>query len=232
MEFLQTLFENTSFPLLSAFLLGLMTAISPCPMATNITAIGFISKDLAKSKAVMLNGLIYTLGRGVGYTGLAAILYLSADQLKIAGFFQVHGEKILGPFLLIIGILMLDIIPLNLPGFSSLAKRFEKRQQQSFFSILLLGIVFSLAFCPYSGVLYFGMLIPLTVSSSYGLLLPLIFAFATSIPVILFAWLIATAVSSVGKLYNKIKTFETWFRKVISILFIGVGIYYIIIIYL
>ena len=97
--------------------------------------------------------------------------------------------------------------------------------------MLLIGVVFALAFCPYSGVLYFGMLIPMTVSSASGLYLPIVFAFATGIPVILFAWLIAYTVSGVGKVYNSLKTFEVWFRRVVSVIFIVVGIYYIVVIY-
>ncbi len=232
MEYLQTIFENTSFPLFSAFLLGLMTAISPCPMATNITAIGFISKDLEKSRKVIINGLIYTLGRALGYFGLATVLYFSADQFQIAGFFQVHGEKIVGPFLVIIGILMLDFIPLKFPGLNSISEKFEKRNKQTFLSILILGVVFALAFCPYSGVLFFGMLIPLTISSSGRLALPIVFAIGTSIPVIIFAWIIANAVSGIGKVYNKIKSFELWFRRIIALVFIGVGTYYIILLFL
>ena len=96
----------------------------------------------------------------------------------------------------------------------------------------MLGIIFALAFCPYSGVLYFGMLIPMAISSASGLYLPIVFAIATGIPVLVFAWLIAYSVSGVGKIYNRLKTFELWFRRIISAVFIGVGIYYIIIIYL
>ena len=231
MEYLQTIFENTSFPLFSAFLLGLMTAISPCPMATNITAIGFISKDLEKSRKVIINGLIYTLGRALGYFGLAAVFYLAADQFQIAGFFQVHGEKIIGPFLIVIGLLMLDFIPIKFPGLNAISEKFEKRNKQTFLSILILGVVFALAFCPYSGVLFFGMLIPLTISSSGGLALPIVFAIGTSIPVIIFAWIIANAVSGIGKVYNKIKGFELWFRRIIALVFIGVGTYYIILLF-
>ena len=157
MEYLQTIFENTSFPLFSAFLLGLMTAISPCPMATNITAIGFISKDLDKSRKVVINGLIYTLGRALGYFGLATVLYFSADQFQIAGFFQVHGEKIVGPFLVVIGLLMLDFIPIKFPGLNAISEKFEKRNKQTFLSILILGVVFALAFCPYKrGIVFWN----------------------------------------------------------------------------
>lgn len=229
--FLQNLFSNSSMPVASAFLLGLMTAISPCPMATNITAIGFIGKDVDDRKRVFNNGLIYTLGRALAYTVLAVIIFIGADQFKVSGWFQQYGEKIIGPLLLIIGLLMLDLIRINFPGMNNLTQRFQRKSKHTYWDVLLIGVVFALAFCPYSGVLYFGMLIPMTVSSASGLYLPLVFAFATGIPVILFAWLIAYTVSGVGKVYNSLKTFEIWFRRVVSVLFIVVGIYYIVVIY-
>jgi threonine/homoserine/homoserine lactone efflux protein len=126
---------------------------------------------------------------------------------------------------------MLDIIRINFPGLTPLTDKFSKKGVGSYWGVLLLGVIFALAFCPYSGVLYFGMLIPLTISSSEGLLLPLVFAVATGIPVIIFAWLIAYTLSGVGGIYNKIKTFEIWFRRVIAVLFIGIGIYYIVIMF-
>jgi sulfite exporter TauE/SafE len=209
-----------------------MTAISPCPLATNITAVGFISKDLENRNRVFLNGLFYTLGRAITYTLIPLIIYFGADQFKFSGFFQQYGEKIIGPLLLIIGIFMLDIIRINFPGFGRLSEKMEKRKSWWFIDVVLLGIVFALAFCPYSGVLYFGMLVPLTLSSPSGLILPVIFAIATGIPVIIFAWVLAYTVSGLGGLYNKIKIFELWFRRVVAALFIIVGLYYIIRIYL
>ena len=226
-EFLNNLYANTSAPIVSALVLGLLTAISPCPMATNITAIGFIGKDIGTRNRVFYNGLIYTLGRTVSYTVLAIILFFGADQFKISGLFQQYGGKIIGPLLVLIGILMLGIIKLNFPAFNSITERFQNQNKFSYWTVFLLGILFALAFCPYSGVLYFGMLIPLTVSTS-GLHLPVFFAIATGIPVIIFAWLIAYTISGVGTLYNRIKTFEFWFRRVVAALFIAIGIYYII----
>ena len=226
-EFLNNLYANTSVPFVSALVLGLLTAISPCPMATNITAIGFIGKDIENKNRLFYNGLIYTLGRTFAYTALAIIIFLGADQFKISGAFQQYGGKIIGPLLLIIGIIMLGIINLNFPAFNRITQRFQDRKKFSYLDVFLLGVVFALAFCPYSGVLYFGMLIPLTVSTS-GLHLPVIFAIATGIPVILFAWLIAFTISGVGTLYKKIKAFEFWFRKAVAVIFIGIGSYYII----
>ena len=126
---------------------------------------------------------------------------------------------------------MLDILKIKFPALGNIIKKFQEKSEHSYRDVMLLGILFALAFCPYSGVLYFGMLIPMTVSSASGLYLPIVFALATGIPVIIFAWLIAYTVSGVGKVYNRLKTFEIWFRRVISVVFIGIGIYYVIVIY-
>ena len=232
MEFLQNLLEQTELPILTAFLLGLMTAISPCPMATNITAIGFIGKDMKSSKRVFVNGLLYTLGRSISYTAIGLLFFFGASRFEFAGFIQEWGEKVIGPILIVIGLFMLGVIKLNIPGLDGLNKNMEERAQKGFWGVLLLGIVFALAFCPYSGVLYFGMLIPMTVSSVSGLYLPIVFALGTGIPVIVFAWLIAFSVSSIGNTYNKIRSFEKWFRRTVAILFIGVGLYYTILLLL
>ncbi len=227
MEFLQSIFDNTSLPFLSAFILGLMTAISPCPLATNITAIAFISKDIENKNKVFLNGLIYTAGRAISYTVLGVILFFGASTFNVAVLLQGWGEKILGPLLLLIGIYMLGLIKINLPGLSNIGNNMQNRQKKGFLQVLILGIVFALAFCPYSGMLYFGMLIPMTISSASGLLLPLIFALATGLPVIILAWMLAYTVNEVGSFYNKLRTFEFWFRRVIAVVFILVGFYYI-----
>jgi cytochrome c biogenesis protein CcdA len=228
MEFLQTWLEHSEYGVLTALLLGLMTAISPCPLATNISAIGFISRNLENRNKVFLNGIVYTLGRTFSYTLLGVIIYFGASQFSIARFVQSWGEKLLGPALIIIGLFMLDFIKLNIPGLK-ISERMEQKSMSSYWSMFLIGVLFALAFCPYSGVLYFGMLMPLTVAGPSGLFLPLIFAIATGLPVIIFAWLLAYAVGNVAQAYNRIKTFEHWFRRVVAVLFIGVGIYFVII---
>ena len=227
MEFLTNLLENSTMPWVTAFVLGLMTAISPCPLATNITAVGFISKDIENRNRVFINGLLYTLGRAISYTVIPLVIFLGADQFKFSGFFQQYGEKLLGPLLIIIGLMMLDIIKMNIPGVSRLTSKMEGKTRWGYFDAILLGMIFALAFCPYSGVLFFGMLVPITITSASGLYLPVVFAVATGIPVIVFAWVLAYAVSGIGSVYNKIKTFELWFRRVVAVLFIGVGIYYL-----
>lgn len=233
MEFLQDLLDSTTAPVFYAFILGLMTAISPCPLATNITAIGFISKDIENKKRIFLNGLLYTLGRAVSYTGLGFILYFGASKFHVAKFFQLYGERILGPLLIVIGIIMLDMVKIKFPGFNRISENIEKKRKSgSGWNALLLGIVFALAFCPYSGVLYFGMLIPMSVNSPDGLFLPFIFAIATGLPVVIISYLLAFSVSSIGGFYNKIKVFEKWFRRVVAVVFIIAGFYYVYIFYL
>lgn len=232
MEYLQTILENSEYAAITAFILGLMTAISPCPLATNISAIGFISRDLENRRRVFIKGLVYTLGRAIAYTGLGVILFLGASKMKVSLLFQGWGEKLLGPLLILIGLFMLDFIKINFPGLSGLTEKMGEQSKKSYWGTLVLGMVFAMAFCPYSGVLYFAMLIPMTISSVSGLYLPVIFAIATGLPVILFAWLLAFAVGNVGQLYNRIKIFELWFRRIVAIIFILVGVYYVILFFI
>ena len=173
MDFLQNLLDNTSIPIVSAFLLGLMTAISPCPLATNITAIAYISKNIENKRRVFINGLFYTFGRAISYVTIGVILFFGASKFHIASFFQSNGEKYLGPLLIIIGIFMLGVFKFNFPGLGKITDKFNQMKTNQL-SSLLMGMLFALAFCPYSGVLYFGMLIPMTISSTSGLFLPVV----------------------------------------------------------
>jgi cytochrome c-type biogenesis protein len=232
MEFLQSLIDNSQFPIITAFLIGLMMAISPCPLATNISAMGYISKDIQNKRKTFLNGLYYIIGRIISYTVLSIVLIYFIKQgvstFKIAQFFTNYGPIILGPLLIIMGLFMLDFIKLNFLPKINIKLRDGKSKQGTYWNSLFLGIVFALAFCPFSGVLFFGGLIPLSVSTSAptGYLLPIVFSIGTGLPVILFAWVIAYSISSVGSFYNKIKTFEIWFRRIVAVLFIIIGVYF------
>jgi cytochrome c-type biogenesis protein len=234
MEFFYSLLDNTSMPVLTAFILGIMTAISPCPLATNITATAYISKEISNKRKIFYNGLLYTSGRIISYSALGIIMFLGAGVFETGDFFSTWGERFLGPMLLIIGIFMSGLIKINLSIFKgkSLTGSFTERSKPGNpWNALLLGIIFALAFCPYSGVLYFGMLIPITLGSVQGLLLPPVFALATGLPVIIIAYLLAFSISGIGGFYNKVKTFEKWFRKVVAVVFVLAGIYYIYIVY-
>jgi len=226
MEFLQSILENSEYSIVTAFVLGLMTAISPCPLATNISAVGFISRDIKNKNRVFLSGIVYTLGRAFSYTALAVIIYFGANQLNISMLFQGWGQKLLGPILIVIGLFMLGIIRFNIPGLSHFNDMLGEKAKNSYWGSFLLGAVFALAFCPYSGVLYFMMLLPITIASASGLYLPVVFAIATGLPVIMFAWMLAYALHNVSKMHNRIRVFELWFRRVVAVVFMGVGLYY------
>jgi len=231
MEFFNSFLENSTFPFLTAFILGLMTTISPCPLCTNVTAIGFLSKDVKSKSQVILNGLMYALGKIIAFTGLAAIFVLGGSVLPTQHFFETYGEMLLGPFLIIGGLFMLEFFQFHHHtskhhSSGSYSERIiSKSKSGSAKWSLFLGIIFSLAFCPYSGVLYFGGLIPLTLAEPAGLLLPVIFAIGTGLPVIIIAWILAYSFSEIGTFYNKIQVFEVWFRRITAVIFILMGIY-------
>jgi len=230
-EFLTGLYAEASGPLVSALLLGLLTAIAPCPMTINITAVGFIGKDISSRHRIFSNGVFYALGTICSYTILALILYFGADQFKVSQFFQQYSESIIGPLLLVIGLFMVGIIRVDFPAMHRLTKKFENRKSFRAWDSFLLGFILALAFCPYSGVLYFGMLIPLIISTTSPWN-SLVFSLSAGLPIVLFAWLLAFTVSGVGKAFNNLKAFEFWFRKLVAAVFIGIGIYYIVIIFI
>jgi cytochrome c biogenesis protein CcdA len=229
MEWLQQIADTSKVPLLTAFILGLMTAISPCPLAMNITATAYLSKDIADKRRVMFNGVFYTLGRMFTYTAIATVIYFGASKFHIARWFQQIDVVWIGIALVVFGVLMLDFIRFNIPFVGKWTSRIgERKMKRNYWNAFLIGVLFALAFCPYAAVLYFGGLLPMTVASASGLLLPPVFAVATGLPVIVIAWLLAYSVGNVGIFYNRMKSFEKWFKWVVAGVFIVVGIYYIV----
>lgn len=234
MEWLQTLLDNSTAPALTAFLLGLLTAISPCPLATNIAAIGFISKDIENRKRIFLNGVLNTIGRVIAYTVLGivliSILKEGASVFGIQKTVSKWGELLLGPLLLVIGLFMLFGDRLNLPKFGFAGKG-EGLAKKGGWGALLLGVLFAMAFCPSSGIFYFGMLIPMSVTATAGWMLPILFAIATALPVLVVAWILAFSVEKVGEFYGKMQTVQKWLNIIVGALFVIIGIYYCYIMY-
>lgn len=230
MEFLQNLLDNSQLPVFTAFLLGLLTAVSPCPLATNITAVGFISKGIESRSRVLWSGVLYSLGRVVAYTMLGAILiYIlrkGADTFDIQQSVSEYGEFILGPALLIIGVLMFVAEFVNLGGKFGFQGGSWAEKQNGYIGSFILGVLFAMAFCPSSGLFYFGMLIPMSAEATAGYLLPLVFAIATALPVLVVSWLLAYSVQSLGKFLGKMKIFQKWFSRIVAVLFIVVGVNY------
>lgn len=226
-NFINILIDNYNIPLLTAFLLGILTSISPCPLATNITAIAYISKEIKTVKNTLLNGLFYTLGRGISYTLLATLIYFGLSSFQISGIFQGWGDKILGPILIAIGLIMFGIIKINI---GTKNEKIEKLKEwlasKGYIGSLLLGVLFALAFCPYSGVLFFGVLIPLVLRSPESLLLPPLFALGTGLPVIIFSFLIAFSVQKVSQAFQIAQKVEKVMRYAVALVFLIAGVYY------
>lgn len=232
MSFMEAMSTN-NFPLIAAFFIGLMVAISPCPLATNITAIAYISKKIESGKKTILTGFVYTLGRMFTYVVLAfLIVYIGVNVQSISLFLQKYGEKILGPLLIFVGFVMLNIIKLpSLKSGKQIDKLKENLSDRGYFGVFTLGMLFAMGFCPISAVLFFGMLIPLAMKFSDGILIPSIFSFATGLPVIIFSFILTYSFSKLGKIMNKIQIFEKWMRYVVAIIFIIVGSHYIYLIF-
>ena len=228
LDLINTLIDNYNIPLLTAFLLGILTSISPCPLATNITAIAYISKEIKTVKNTLLNGLFYTIGRGISYTILATLIYFGLSSFQISSIFQGWGDKVLGPILIVIGLIMFGIIKIN---FGAKNKTIEKLKEwlasKGYIGSLLLGVLFALAFCPYSGVLFFGVLIPLVLKSPESLLLPPVFALGTGLPVIVFSFLIAFSIQKVSRAFQIVQKVEKIMRYAVASIFLISGVYYL-----
>lgn len=226
MEWLTELVQNRDIPLIAALALGLLTAIAPCPLATNITATAFIAKTINSKKKVLFSGLLYTLGRMFSYTVIGAIIYFGANTFQIAKIFQGNGEKYIGFVLVILGLIMLDIIKFNfIKGGNWVDQLSDQFKTKGLLGAFLLGALFALAFCPYSGALFFGMLIPMTIKS--GLAMPVAFSVGTGLPVILFAFVIAFSMEKLGIYFKAITKIEKIMRILAGVTFIVTGLYYI-----
>lgn len=210
----------------SAIWLGILTSISPCPMATNIAAITYISKRVDRPGMVLLSGLMYTLGRMVTYIAIGVLVVASVMSIPdVALFLQRNMNKFLGPILIVVGILLLEIFNFSFAGGGISEKLTSRIEKWGIWGSGALGLLFALSFCPISAALFFGSLIPLAVEHESSVVMPVVYGLGTSLPVVGFAILIALGTRFVGKAFNKISIFEKWARKVTAVVFIGVGFY-------
>ncbi len=214
--------------ILSAAWLGILTSISPCPLASNIAAVSFLSKKITHPFLVFISGLAYTLGRMVSYAVLGWFIINSLLSIpQAAWFLQKYMGRALGPILILAGLILLEIITIRLPKLS-LSQKYHNRLAESGASgAFLLGFIFALAFCPVSAALFFGSLIPLSLNSRAGTLLPFIYGIGTGLPVLLFAVAIALGVTSLSHWLARITKLEFYTRWITGAIFIIAGFYYI-----
>ena len=211
----------------SALWLGILTSLSPCPLTTNIAAVSYIGRQYRSPAKVTFSSLAYVIGRMTAYLGLGALLVaglLSAPRISM--FLQKSMNKILGPVLILTGMVLLDLLRLRMPGGGPGEKIREKAGQGGIPGAVLLGVLFALSFCPVSAALFFGSLIPLSVVKDSPVLYPLLFGFGTGIPVIAFAVMIAFGMRSIEAVFRGVTRVELWARRITGAVFIVAGIYY------
>ena len=210
----------------SALWLGILTSISPCPLATNIAAVSYVGRRVGSGRAVLLSGGLYTVGRSLTYLVLgAAAVWSLMSMVTVSSFLQGTFHRLLGPLLIAVGLLLLGVFEFALPNLIANENLQKKVDHAGVWGAGLLGIVFALSFCPVSAGLFFGSLVPLAVDRSSPLLLPFVYGLGTALPVAVFAVLLAAGAGWVGAAIDRVQVFERWARRVTAVVFIGVGIY-------
>jgi len=213
---------------LSALWFGILTSVSPCPLATNIAAVSFLSKKINHPRMVLWSGLAYTLGRMTAYVVIGVILISSfAGIPATANFLQKYMNKILGPLLVIVGLFLVNVFKLHFPDFSISNERQNKLAEMGILGSFLLGAIFALSFCPISAALFFGSLIPLALKNNFGIAFPFVYGIGTGLPVVIFAIVITLGVQSISRWFDKVTKLEIYMRKVTGIIFVLVGIYFL-----
>lgn len=211
----------------SALWLGVLTSISPCPLATNIAAISYIGKGIGSPRRVFATGALYTMGRMLTYLALAALLVASVLSIpQVSNFLQTYMNKLLGPVLVLVGMFLLDLLPFHFSTSITGGALEERVQRLGMWGAALLGMLFALSFCPVSAALFFGSLVPLALQHESSLGLPALYGIGTGLPVLVFAFLIAAGAQSVSRAFNRMAKVEKWARAITGVVFVGVGIYF------
>ncbi|MDA3797533.1 MAG: aromatic aminobenezylarsenical efflux permease ArsG family transporter [Kiritimatiellae bacterium] len=207
----------------TALWLGILTAISPCPLATNIAAISFISRN---TKNTIVSGMLYAFGRTVVYVLLGFII--SGGLLgssEISRFLQIYMNEILGPLLIVLGLILLGWIGSGM-SLNFGVDKLQKNITGGIMWAMPIGSLFALSFCPVSAGLFFGGLIPLTLKQESVFVLPVVYGIGTALPVVIFAFIMAFGSTYVGKAFNRLSVIELWIRNFAGGAFVLVGIYY------
>lgn len=219
--------ESFILALGSAVWLGVLTSISPCPLATNIAAISYVGKRVDRPASVLLAGLLYTLGRTVTYFLVAMLVVQSLFSVpSVSMFLQRNMNQILGPLLIAVGLLLLDVIPWPWAGGAGVSEKLQARVDRlGLWGAGLLGLLFALTFCPLSAALFFGSLIPLAIRHESSVLLPSLYGVGTALPVVVFSLILAFAANRISRAFNVLTILEKWMRRLTAMVFIGVGGY-------
>ncbi len=211
----------------TALWLGILTSVSPCPLATNVVAVSFLGRDIHSPWRVLTTGFLYTLGRTITYTALGALIvgsFFAISQVSLS--LQYWMNRLLGPILILVGMFLLDLLRFSFSTSLMSNSLHDRAQSWSFWGAGLLGMIFALSFCPVSAALFFGSLIPLSLKAGSQVALPALYGIGTGLPVAIFAIALAGGAKSISNALNRLGTIERWARRATGVVFIAVGIYY------
>ena len=216
------------FAALSAALwLGILTSISPCPLATNIAAVSFIARKVESPRRALFAGLSYIFGRAIAYAAVgSAVVFGLMSAPGVSNFLQRYMNRLLGPILILVGMYLLGLLGLRFSTTVGSDTLREKAAGGGIWGAMLLGFLFALSFCPISAALFFGSLIPLAVAEKSELLLPLLYGLGTGLPVVVVAGLVATGSSNLAKVIYKLDAFQKWAQIATGAIFVVIGIYF------
>lgn len=218
--------QNLYLVAASAFWLGILTSISPCPLATNIAAVSFISKKISKPSLAFLSGSLYTLGRTLAYIIIGFLLVKSImNSQTLSLTLQTKMNVVIGPLLIITGLILLDIFQFSFSGTGTSEKLQKTIEKMGLWGSFLLGFIFALSFCPFSTAIFFGSLLPMAVNQQSAIVIPTAYGIATGIPVLVFSVILASSTKKVATFFNKVSSFEKIARQITAAIFIGVGMY-------
>ncbi|MDY0111139.1 MAG: aromatic aminobenezylarsenical efflux permease ArsG family transporter [Candidatus Krumholzibacteria bacterium] len=212
----------------TALWLGILTSISPCPLATNVAAMGFIGRRTDSARGALWIGVLYTLGRALAYAGLGMLLVNGLLAIPtVSQWLQANMNRLLGPVLIVTALFLLEWIVVG--GRSGRLAGWAQRRAAAMGrgAAFFLGVMFALAFCPASAALFFGSLISLSLEANSGFWLPLIYGLGTGLPVLIFGVVLAFAAGHIGRVFDRVTVIERWMRRLTGVLFLVIGVYFL-----
>ncbi len=210
----------------TALWLGILTSISPCPLATNIAAVSYLARRADRPRLVLLSAFTYSLGRALAYAAVSAVVVLGLLSIPgLSQFLQRYMNKLLGPLLVLVGMYLLGLLSAGLSTSAGSEELRKKAAEGGVFGALLLGALFALSFCPVSAALFFGSLVPLSLQHGSKVVLPVVYGLGTALPVVILALVATGGTKALGATMKKVGTFEVWARRITGVVFVAVGIY-------
>jgi len=212
----------------TALWLGILTSISPCPLATNVAAMGFIGRRTDGARGALVTGLLYTAGRALAYAVLGMLVVGGLLAVPtVSSWLQENMIRLIGPLLLVTALFLLEMIAVGGGRGGRFTDWVQRRAgAMGLGAAFFLGVMFALAFCPVSAALFFGSLLPVCLQAGSGFWLPLLYGVGTALPVLVFGVALAVAAGRVGRLYARTAAVERWARRGTGVVFLAVGAWF------